>query len=277
MKDLLRGKLTEKEAESAKKSFDLVGDIAILEIPDGLERKERAIADAILKTHPYIKTVCKKAGDRKGRLRTRKLKIIFSKDRKNPTETIHREYGYKIKLDVARVYFSPREGTERQRIAAQAKPGEMAAVLFAGAGPYAIAIGKKQPDIRAVYAVELNKTACRYMEENTKLNGLNYKIIPFCGDAKNIVPKLGIKFDRIVMPLPLEGYKYLPTVLKQLKPGGMVHFYCVGKKENLFKKPEKIIEKECRKLGIKFRVLNRQKVLPYGPGAYKVCIDFQVL
>ncbi len=257
-----------------KKSFDTVGDIAVLEIPRGFSKKERIIAEQIMKTHPHIKTVCRKMGERKGKFRTRKIKIIFTKDRKNPTETVHKEYGYKIKLDIRKVYFSPREATERQGIASEVKPNETVLVMFAGAGPYAIAIAKRQPAVRFVYAIEMNKDGCRYMEENIKLNGLNYKIIPICGDVKKA--KLGAKFDRIIMPLPLEGYKYLGLALKQLKPKGMIHFYFVSPKEDLFSKPLGIIEKECRKAKRKFRVISRNKILPYGPGTFKVCIDFQV-
>jgi tRNA (guanine37-N1)-methyltransferase len=276
LKDLLKDKLSKNELEILRKSFDVIGDVAVLEIPDELRKKERMVAEAVLEVCPYIKTVCKKLGGRKGKLRLRKIGVIGARGKRKPTETIHKEYGYKIKLDVASVYFSPREGTERQRIASLVKPVETILLMFAGAGPYAVAICKRQPAVKVVYAVEMNRVACEYMEENVKLNGMNYKIIPICGDVKKILPKLNMKFDRIIMPLPLEGYRYIPVALKQLKPKGVVHFYYVSPKNMLFSKPEKIIKKECRKAGRKFRILKRQEVLPYGPNTRKICIDFQV-
>jgi tRNA (guanine37-N1)-methyltransferase len=41
LKESLKGKLTKKELESLKTSFDVIGDVAIIEIPDELKKKEK--------------------------------------------------------------------------------------------------------------------------------------------------------------------------------------------------------------------------------------------
>ncbi len=270
LKEALKDKLTEKELKNFVKSFDIIGDIAILEIPKELEKKEKEIAEVVVKIHPRIKTVCKKSGERFGEFRLRKMKILFGKE----TETIHKEYGCKFKLDVTKVYFSPRESTERQRIAEQIKPKEKILVMFAGIGPYAIIIAKKQPKAK-VYAIEINPDAYNYMVENIKLNKVEYQVIPILGDVNKECPKYFNFFDRIVMPLPKGAYEFLSLAIKCLKSKGIIHFYYWGG-EDAFQKAEELIKNECKKLGKKYKILNKRKVLPYGPRTYKICIDFQV-
>jgi len=279
-----------KAAKALVSSYDVVGDIALVEIPkDKQNQKDRKkIAQSIIDTHPRIKAVLEKQGDRFGEFRLRELKPIIG----TSTETEHRESGCLFRLDVAKSYFSPREGTERERIAAQVKPGETVLVMFAGVGPYAIVIAKKQPRVRKVYAVEINPDAVQCMEENVRLNKLAYVVEPILGDAKEKCSRLYGKCDRIVMPLPHEGRKFLETAIKCARPRGVIHFYYIGhdmqgpakgpakglaKGQSMFKTAADIIKMECTKLGRKCRILTQQKVLPYGPRMFKVCIDFEVL
>lgn len=245
-------------------AFDIIGNVAVIE--DGREELRE-----ILKRHPHIKTVLKKGGKRKGKLRLRKFKKLYGKE----TVTTHLEHGCKFRLDVAKCYFSPRESTERQRIAGQVKKGENVLVMFGGIGPYAIAIARKKPGVNKVYCVELNRTACKYMRENIELNRLKYIVEPVCGDVGKACP--GLKgMDRVVMPLPKGAYKYLALAIKCTKKGGVVHFYYWGKLEDVFQGAGELVKKECRRLKRRFRVLNKRRVLPYGPGVWKVCIEFRV-
>lgn len=245
-------------------SFDIIGDVAIIE--DG----GRAEAREILRKHKHVKTVLKKGGKRTGRLRLR----TFKKLQGRRTVTEHREHGCVFRLDVAKCYFSPRESTERQRVAEQVKPGERVLVMFGGVGPYAIVIAKKQPNVK-VYCVELNRTACRYMEENVLLNRVKYVVEPLCGDVEKVCPGLG-KMDRVIMPLPKGAYKYLGLAMKCVKKGGIVHLYYWGKLDSVFEEAENLIKKEAMKLKRKVKVLRKKPVLPYGPGVWKVCVEFAV-
>ena len=60
LRKVLENKLSLKQLEHLKTSFDIVGDIAILEIDDELKKKEKIIAKTVLELHPHIKTVVKK-------------------------------------------------------------------------------------------------------------------------------------------------------------------------------------------------------------------------
>jgi len=255
-------------------SFDIVGDIAIIEV--GSEEDEKGVVESILEKHPHLKTICCKAGEREGELRLRKIKILFTKDKEKPTETIHKEYGCLFKVDVSKVYFSPREGTERQRVARQVKPGETVLVMFAGVGPYAIIIAKVQPEVKRVYAVEVNKVGVKYMKENVDMNRMRYKVIPIEGDVARDVKQFHGVCDRVVMPLPKGAHRFLQEAIRCCKDEGIIHFYHWGPLEDLYGGALEIIEGECKRAGVGYEVLDKRRVLPYAPRVYKVCIDFKV-
>lgn len=241
----------------------------------GSREKAVAIVDSkenskkLLKNN--IKSVLLKLSKRKGRLRKREYKLIAGD--KN-TEVIHKEYGYLIKLDPQVTYFSPRESTERQRIASQVKKKEKILVMFSGTIPFIVAIKLKQPTTK-VYGIELNKKAHKYALENVKLNKLD-NIILIQGDVNKKLPKLKIKFDRILMPLPKTSDKFLDLAFKKIKKSGIIHYYSWGKKEE-YPKIKEIIKKEAKKQRKKIRILRVKKVLPYGPRIYKIAIDIKVL
>src|SRR3989344_8745195 len=127
LKYYLKGKLSEKELQLVPTSFDVVGDIMIFsEFPKELNKKEKLIGDTILETYPHIKTILKKTRKSSGKFRTARLKVIAGEKRK---ETTHKENNVFIKLDVEKVYFSPRMSSERKRITDLIKPNESVLVM----------------------------------------------------------------------------------------------------------------------------------------------------
>ena len=253
-----------------KYAFEIVGDVAIFETEE--KRKDKKIAEEIVKAHKRVKTVLKKISERTGVYRIRKFKLVLGKE----TETIHKEHGCRYRLDVRKVYFSPREGTERERIAKQVKPGERVLVMFAGIGPYPVIIAKKQPEVERICAVEINPKAVEYMKENIRLNKVSDKVVPVLGDVKEVCKKWEKEFDRVIMPLPKEGYRFLDTAVKCLKPKGILHFYFYDSEKNLFDKAVDLIEKAAKKAGRKAKILSKRKVLPYGPRVWKICIEAEI-
>ncbi len=255
-------------------TYDIIGNkekaVAIIE-SSGSIKKDKKFANEILKKSKNIKTVLAKASGRRGKLRKRKYKLILGDSN---TEVIHREYGYLIKLDPQKVYFSPRELTERQRIANQTKNDEKILVMFSGVIPAICAIKKKDPST-VVYGIELNRIAHRYAKENVKLNKLK-KIVLMRGDVKNKLPTLKIKFDRILMPLPKTANKYLALAFEKIKKNGIIHYYSWGKKED-YSRIKAIIKKEAGSNKKKIKILKIVKVLPYAPKVYKLRIDIKCL
>lgn len=257
-------------------TFDLIGSrekaIAIVEIQEGVD--EKTVAREIMKKNKNIKSVLKKTSERKGDFRLRECKVIAGD---SDTEVVHKEYGYLLKLDPQKVYFSSRESTERQRIAEQVKAKETVLVMFSGICPFAIAIAKKQPEVERVYGIELNSDAHEYAKENVRINKLSHKIILIQGDVREVAKKYFGKFDRVVMPLPLGAEDFLDVAISCLKEkGGTIHFYNCGREEDLYSNALNSLKDNGKKLGKKVKVLNKRKVLAYAPGKWKICVDFTV-
>lgn len=255
LKEALKGKLTKKELEHLRGSFDVIGDIAIIEIPKEL-KKEKLIGQTLLKLLKNVKTVCAEKGEHKGKYRTQKLKIIAGE--KN-FETKQKESGITLTLDVSKCYYSPRLGSERLRIAKQVKKGEKILVAGSGVAPYPLVLAKHSP-AKLVTGVEVNPTAHKYAVENVKLNKLGNKIKLVKADITKIKPT---KYDRIISPIPHLGVKLYPTLKKFAKKGTKLHIYDFANQENL-KEPTKKLD--CKIL----KIIKTQQV---GIRRYRVCVD----
>ncbi len=266
----MEGSLTEAESRMLRRAFDVVGDIAIVEVPRGLWKKQKLIANAVLSQHKNIRAVYKELGGRKGKLRLQKLQWLAGEKRK---ETVAAENGVRLKLDVEKVYFSPRMSSERKRIYQQVKKGEIVLVMFSGAGPYIVEIAKLT-SAKAVYGVEVNRVAHKYAVENAKLNKVEAKTKLFCGDVAKILPRLKIKFDRIVMPLPKGAGAYLDLAFAHIKRNGTIHFYDFLPEGSI---PEEAIKKiKAAAKGKKVKIIGVVKCGQLAPRAYRVCVDFKI-
>ena len=270
LKYYLKGKLTAKELKFVPSSFDAVGDILIFsDFPKELIKKEKVIGDTILENYHHIKTILKKTKKYSGKFRTAKLKVIAGEKRK---ETICKENNVFIKLDVEKVYFSPRMASERKRIAELIKPNETILVMFSGSGVYPLVIAKNAK-CKEVYGIEINPVAHKYALENIKKNKLENKIKLFLGDVKKVMPKINKKFDRILMPLPKGGENFLHLTLKHIKSKGLIHFYDFEHEDEIYKVKEKVRD-ACEKSKKKFKILRTIKCGQYSPRFYRVCVDF---
>ncbi len=264
--------LTPRELELLPRSQEMIGGILILEIPEQLRRKEKAIAEAFLRQHPSVHTVVRKDNIHSGEYRLRRVKILAGKITK---ETLHRENGVVMKLHLERTYFSSRLAQERLRIAKQVKPGEKVLVLFSGIAPYPLVLAKNSPAAR-IHAIELNPLAHRYAVENVRLNGFSDRIIVYQGDVRRILPKLSLQFDRIVMPLPKTGEQYLDCALQKAKKGTMIHLYAFLREEELRAERLKIREL-CTRYRHPASILRTVTCGQYSPFVHRICLDMKLL
>ncbi|HLC67082.1 MAG TPA: hypothetical protein VJK52_05580 [Candidatus Nanoarchaeia archaeon] len=265
----LRGMLTPTEQQALIGSFDVIGTIAKIEIPPALRKHEKRIAAAARDLNPAIRTVVRKAGAYHGKYRLQKVKILAGERTK---VTTHRESGLSITLDIEQCYFSVRLSSERLRIAQQIQKGEKVLVMFSGVGIYPLILAKHSQAAH-IWGIELNRIAHKYGLLNLQKNKIrNVTLLP--GDVRKVLPKLKRKFDRILMPLPMEAEKFLPLAVKYLKGSGKVHLYTFQPEAEIGTIPEKVSSMLNR--STKARLLRTVKCGAYASRVYRVCLDLQI-
>ncbi|MEM0437681.1 MAG: class I SAM-dependent methyltransferase family protein [Candidatus Micrarchaeia archaeon] len=252
------------------RAFDVIGDIAVVEIPDHLKPREREIGETLLRMHRSLKTVVAKESGVSGEYRVRQVRHIAGEEK---TETVHREHGCKFLVDVSKVYFSPRLSHERLRIAQQVHENENVLVLFGGVGPFAIVIAKMHPSAR-VYSIELNPEGHRYALENARLNRLK-NVVPVLGDVREVLRdrRFWGWADRIVMPLPKDALSFLPDVAHTAKPGCIIHAYAFCQKG----REAELAEEARRLLGRPCEIVYSRRVRTYSPETDQYVLDMRVL
>jgi tRNA (guanine37-N1)-methyltransferase len=250
-------------------SYDTLGSIAVVKMADEVMPYATQIGNAIIATQKAIRTVCADAGVVE-EYRTRDIKVVAGE---RTTETVHKEYGMVFRLDVSKVFFSPRLASEREIVAKQVSPGEVVIDMFAGIGPFSILIAKTGSP-KAVYSIDANPDAVRYMRENIALNKVPV-IQPVEGDARAEVTKLE-KADRIIMNLPHDARGFLPEAIRALKPGGVIHFYEIMEESDLEARTHALADAAVRE-GRVLKELARRKVKSYSPTMNFYAFDLQFL
>ena len=256
--------LPKSKIDLSKRSYDLIGDIAIVEFEEGIEKYEKKIANELLNSNKKIKVVAKKPKKITGKYRIRKIEVLAGEKR---TITEYREAGCRFIFDLNKTYFSQRLGKERLRIANLVKPNEKILVMFSGISPFGIVIGKMHPFTK-IWNIELNKYAAKTAEKCIKLNHLENSVFSVKGDVKKDLPNE--KFDRIIMVLPHENHNYLKEAISVAKKGTYIHMYSIQNEEKI-NNFSKELEKKY-----KIELKNIEKAGDYGPKIWRYCLEFVV-
>jgi tRNA (guanine37-N1)-methyltransferase len=259
--------LNKDEITNLKTAFDIIGNIAIIEVDDNLIQKEKTIAQAILDTHKNIKTIVKKSGIHDGQFRTQKTIHLLGQKNKI---SLHKENNIILKVDVDNVYFSPRLATERKRIMQQIRKNEKILVMFSGIAPYPIVLSKNT-NADSILGIELNPKAHKLALENLKLNKTK-NIILINDDVNKIIPILNDKFDRILMPLPKTADDFLDSALKVSKKGTIIHFYDFLREDN-FKEAYDKIDLACKNNYFEYKIISTNKCGQHAPYTFRICVD----
>ena len=253
-------------------SYEVIGDIALLEDPDLDQQKASRIADALLRTQPNIKTVIKPLTPVIGEFRVREFEIIAGEPR---TETVHREYGCLYKVDLARAYFTPRLSTERSRILSWIKEGDAVVDMFAGVGPYSILLAKSKKPSKVI-AIDKNPDAVHYLKENIILNSVK-NIEAIEGDAREEAKKFAGTADHVIMNLPHNAHEFLDSAILLTKPGGIIHYYGITPEDDLFESSIELIKAAAERAGRQVEVLEKRVVRSYAPHQYNICIEVRII
>jgi len=211
--------------EAISSSFDLIGDIIILRKKPGFSvdiSKVELVANELLVSLKYAKSVYLDEGGVEGEFRTRRLVFVAGEPK---TRTTYREYGITLIVDVANAYVSPRLSYEHYRLSTLVREGETVLNMFAGVGSFSIFIAKfAKPKV--VYSVDLNPVAFELMVENVRRNGVDHVVKPILGEASEVAKTLlKGQCDRVLMPLPSFSKDFYCSALAALKKLGYLHSY----------------------------------------------------
>jgi tRNA (guanine37-N1)-methyltransferase len=250
--------------------YDLLGTTAIIESKGSRTMAKREALD-LMKFDPRIRTVLLKAGPVTGKYRTRKLAYLAGA-RKYMVE--YRENGCTFRFDPRRTFFSSRLSFERSRILNLAKDGEDVCVMFAGAGPFAIELGRRFKG-SMITAIEENPASFRYMKENIALNRTP-NVIPVRGDVKKVARNYADSADRIIMPLPWSSLEFLDEAETVAKKRATVHLYVFGKTKGLEADSWKRIAAHAKKNRYKVRKLFTRAVRTYSATESEIVIDYEI-
>ena len=254
---------------SLPSSFDVIGDIAVLKIPNELRRYREEIGRAILRWSPTLRVVVEDRGV-KGERRVRSIEVIAGERR---TTTVHTEHGLRYAVDLAHAYFSPRLASERQRIANQVVAGEIIADPFAGVGPYAILIAKRRRPI-IVHASDVNPAAVALLRANVGANRID-RVATHEGDARQILERIR-PVDRVILDLPHTAFDHLGHAFAALGASGVVHVYRILERADERAAAGRI-QAIAAQAGMEVKELRLHTVRAYSPTQHHVAFDVTVV
>lgn len=276
LKEVLQERLDNTELEELSSSFDIIGTIAIIKIPETLTSKRKLIADALLDEIRPVKSVFCQVSAIEGDYRLRKLELISGES--SPI-TVYKEHGCTFKVDVINTYFSPRLSTERLRIAKLTEPNEVIVNMFGGVGTFSIIISRYNKSAK-IYSIDSNPMAIDMCKQNIEINKLTGKVIPILGDAGHEIDKnlKGIA-TRVLMPLPEKARDFVDAAVRSLANGrGMVHYFChVGadnKKDALLSGHNNTSESFSK---FNHSIVNVRVVREVGPRFYQIVSDVHLI
>lgn len=255
-RDLLRW----PDAEKAElpRAFDVIGDVVLVRLPRGLEGRRDAIGEALLRFVPAARVVGWDRGVH-GPERRRRVERIAGT---GGWATRHRENGISFDVDLERAYFSPRLAREHARVAQEVSAGDRVYDLCCGVGPFSVTIAR---DGRAgpITAVDSNPAAIELLRCTLARYPFAQRVTPVEGRVEEFA-RSGSPVERVILNLPHEGIKYIPSVARLVVPSGRLYYYEVVPRSE-FQGRAKVIEGSLGPDG-DWAALPSRVVHPYSPG-----------
>ena len=288
LEDTLKGKVPPNFLSLIPKSYDIIGNIAILEFEksdqinnDGFNEFKTLLAKAVIDVNKNVISVFEKKSEIKGSYRLRDLLYLSGE---NNTETLHKENNCVFHLDLKTTFFSPRLVYERRRIAkSDIKKNEIIVDMFAGVGPFSIQIAKLNHV--EIHAFDLNPAAYGFLKKNLSLNKFKGMIFPYNMNIKDLInpsnevgKKLSNNVDRIIMNLPENSIDFTNIACFLMrKSGGVLHFYNISEKPDPVDKTVIILKEKLGKLNWAItKIIDSKIVKSYSPKADLVVIDLDI-
>ncbi len=268
LKEHLSNEITAEELAKVPSSWQVIGSVIIVTIPEELDHRAVIIGKKLLQMHPRCNCVVRDKGIH-GTLRLPSREIIAGHD----TETIHIENGCYFKLDVTKVMFSKGNLAEKKLMSTSAR-GEVVVDMFAGIGYFSIPIAVHSAP-KKVISIEINPVSFSYLLENIHLNNVDGLVEPLLGDCAHVTPE-GIA-DRVIMGYVGTTHHYIRNAIKALKPeGGILHYHETTPEKLLFERPVDRILEVALQLEKKIEIVGTRRIKKYAPGVWHVVVDAKI-
>jgi tRNA (guanine37-N1)-methyltransferase len=211
--------LPPEEQSLLPRSFDVVGDVVLVRIPDELASHRAEIGTALLGFVPGARIVGADRGVH-GTERTRSLERIAGS---GGWTTRHRENGIEVDVDLARAYFSPRLAREHARVAEEVGAGDRVYDLCCGVGPFSLTIAR-DARARSISAVDSNASAIALLRAAAERQRFPTPIRSFVAPVEDFSASAE-PVERVILNLPHQGIKYLPSVARTVARRGRLYYY----------------------------------------------------
>jgi len=290
LQDALRNKISEVFINYIPKSYDIIGDIAIVEFDkellidfdfENLKLFKSRVADALKQVNKNVAIVYEKHSEIKGKFRLRELTLLSGKNR---TETLHKENNCLFKLDLKKTFFTPRLVFERKRVSkSNINEDEIIVDMFAGVGPFSIQLARII-NVK-IYSFDINPSAIEYLKENIEINRLQGEIHPYNLDIRDILEPsnnlrhiLKHQVDRIIMNLPESSLQYVDVACFLMKKsGGILHNYQFSEKPNSVGKAIINLKNQLKKENWTIKkILTSKIVKAYSPKSDLIALDLVI-
>nr|XP_031309676.1 tRNA (guanine(37)-N1)-methyltransferase isoform X1 [Camelus dromedarius] len=278
------------EGQDVTSGFSRVGHIAHLNLRDHQLPFKHLIGQVMIDKNPGITSAVNKINNIDNTYRNFQMEVLAGEEN---MMTKVRENNYTYEFDFSKVYWNPRLSTEHSRITQLLKPGDVLFDVFAGVGPFAIPVAKKNC---TVFANDLNPESYKWLLHNCKLNKVDQKVKIFNLDGEDflqgpvreeLMQQLGpLSKERkhsvhIVMNLPAKAIEFL-SAFKSLLDGQpcssellpIVHCYSFSKDAN----PAKDVQERAGTvLGISLEACSSvHLVRNVAPNKEMLCITFRI-
>jgi len=268
--ELLKDEIPTEYLDKLPSSYDILGHVAVINESRLPAEYLRVFAEALLKFHKNIRTVILKRSEITGEERVGEYIVIAGEEE---TETLHKESGCVFKLDIRKVFFSPRLSGERLRVAEQVKEGEIIVDMFAGVGPFSIIIARQKPSV-VIHSIEKNKYAYDYLVWNIKANKVSDRVIPYLGDARDVLSSFKAEADRVIMNLPSRSYEFLDVAVKIAKEDTVIHYYTFTGKDR--DDTPSHLHQILSKLNVRFEILSSRIIKEISPSKDMKVYDIRI-
>jgi tRNA (guanine37-N1)-methyltransferase len=252
--DLLRGKVPEEVLTALPRSYQIVGDLALIHLPEEILPYGMVIGEALARVARVRAVYAVSVTE--GEFRVRRVLKLWGE---GGTETVHREYGVRIYVDISKSYFNPTLSYEHWRVSEEVRDGERVLDLFSGVGGFSLHIAFRRHT--TCVAVDSNPYAIVALVRSTTLNKLRGRIVPVVSRVEELGELLPREsFTRAIVDLPHRSLDYLELAASFVERRGYIHLYVVGGED-----PSEIVSRVGR---APYRLVELRRVLDYAPRKY---------